>query len=244
IVKLRSGAMPPTNAARPDRAALMQLASWLETSIDAVASKTPNPGRPSVHRLNRAEYTNAIRDLLGLEIDGRALLPADDASYGFDNVADVLTLTPGLLDRYLLAAKKISRVAVGDRTLRASSETYKVPMALLQDDRMSEDLPFGSRGGVAVRHLFPVDGEYEIRLKLLRNSINLAYAIRGLDEDNTIDIHVDGARVKHMVVPSEKNAGNFGTSGARGSYNTNDLERSLQVRVPLKAGMHVIGISL
>ena len=244
ILKVRSGAMPPTNAARPDRASLVGLASWLETSLDRAAAAEPNPGRPVVHRLNRAEYTNAVRDLLGIEIDGRALLPADDASYGFDNIAAVLTVTQELLERYLLAAKKISRLAVGDPSIRANSETYKVPMALLQEDRMSEDLPFGSRGGLAVRHVFPVDGEYEIRLKLHRNSINLAYAIRGLDEDNLINVHVDGVRVRQFSIPALQSVGNplLGTRGQ--GYDANTMEQGLAVRVPVKAGSRVVGISL
>src|SRR5262249_1278417 len=148
---------------------------------DKQAQLSPNPGRPIVHRLNRAEYANAVRDLLGITVDVRAMLPPDDSSYGFDNVADVLSISPSLLDRYLMAARKISRVAFGDRPMRAEVASYKLSSSMLQDDRMSEDLPFGTRGGISVGHYFPVDGEYELRVFLQRSSINVGTLIRGLD---------------------------------------------------------------
>ncbi len=234
IRKVRAGAMPPANAPRPQQSDLAATADWLETSIDRDAAAAPNPGRPFVHRLNRAEYANAIRDLLGVEIDARALLPADDASYGFDNVADVLTVTPGLLERYLLAAKKISRLAVGDTSVRPSTETYKRPISLLQDERMSEALPFGSRGGIAVRHMFPVDGEYEVRLTLQRQSINISHAVRGMDEENIIHVLIDGVRVREFVIPVTK---------AREHYDAVQTpDGNLRVRVPVKAGARLIGV--
>ena len=147
VRKLDSGTMPPAGRPRPDKGARDAFVSWLEDTLDAEFADDPNPGRPAVHRLNRAEYANVIRDLLALEIDGRSLLPADDSGYGFDNIADVLRLSPGLLERYLTAATRISRQAIGDATIRPGVRTYQLPyLTLVQSGRMSEDLPFGSRG--------------------------------------------------------------------------------------------------
>src|SRR5262245_35010999 len=162
VKKLQGGVMPPPGSPRPDKDTYHSLIVAVENALDEAAATNPDPGRPAVHRLNRAEYTNAVRDLLALEIDGKALLPADNSGYGFDNVADVLTVSPGLLERYILAAKKISRTALGDPTMGAAITTYNIPyMTLNQDDRVSDTLPFGSRG-VAIDHYFPVDGEYEV----------------------------------------------------------------------------------
>ena len=164
--KLRTGLMPPFPRQRPDAQTYASLVSYFETALDRAAAANPNPGRPAVHRLNRAEYSNAIRDLLALEVDGRALLPPDESGYGFDNIGDVLSMSPGLLERYLLAAAKISRRAVGDPTLRPTTAIYKTSPLLSQGDRASEDLPFGSRGGLAARHHFPLDAEYVLKVKL------------------------------------------------------------------------------
>src|SRR5579872_3261622 len=188
VKKLQAGVMPPAGSPRPAKDVYQGLLTTLEHTLDQAAEAAPNPGRPAVHRLNRAEYTNAVRDLLALDIDGRALLPADNSGYGFDNVADVLTVSPGLLERYILAAKKISRLAIGDPKVGTAVATYDIPyMTLLQDDRVSDDLPFGSRG-VSVRHYFPTDGDYEIKLRLQRNSLNIGNEIRGLEVQNQIDV--------------------------------------------------------
>ena len=125
--KLRAGAMPPAGRARPDQASIQGLVNYLESSLDRAATAKPNPGRPTAHRLNRAEYVNVIRDLLGVEIDGAALLPADDAAYGFDNNADTLALSPALLERYLSAARKIGRLAIGDPTHSAGRRALLGP---------------------------------------------------------------------------------------------------------------------
>ena len=164
--KLRTGMMPPSPRPRPDAATYAALVTYLETSLDRAAEADPNPGRLAVQRLNRAEYANAVRDLLALEVDSQTLLPADESGYGFDNIGDVLTVSPGLLERYLLAAAKISRQAIGDPTLRPTTALYKTSPLLAQDGRVNEDLPFGSRGGLAVRHHFPLDAEYVIRVAL------------------------------------------------------------------------------
>jgi len=238
IKKLHSRVMPPANAPRPDPATYQALIAGLEKNLDKAAAVAPNAGRPSVHRLNRAEYTNAVRDLLALDIDGKALLPADNSGYGFDNVADVLTVSPGLLERYLLAAKKISRLAVGDGTMRPAATVYDIPyMTLVQDERMSEDLPFGSRGGVAIRHYFPLDGEYEIKIRLQRNSLNIGNEIRGLDVQNTIDVRLDGQRLKVFQLGGRK-------YGAFSYTETEDIEDAgLQLRFQAKAGTHVVGVA-
>ena len=195
--KLETGAMPPPGRPRPDAPTSRAFAAWLEGELDAAAAARPNPGRPTAHRLNRAEYANAIRDLLALEIDARAILPADDLSFGFDNNADILGLSPGLLERYMSAARKIARVAVGDPSIRPTLETYKVSPLVVQDDRMGEDLPFGSRGGIAFRHYFPLDADYSLRIRLQRDNI---YTIRGLAEPEQIDLRVDGVHAAEFTV--------------------------------------------
>ena len=158
--------MPPVGRPRPDAAAYTRFASRIEDELDRAAAAKPNPGRTaSFHRLNRVEYQNAVRDILGLDIDVASLLPGDDAAFGFDNIGEMLTVSPDLLDRYLSAANKITRLAVGDPSLQLGSATYQVSEYLLQDDRMSDDLPFGSRGGAAVRHYFPYTGEYVLKIR-------------------------------------------------------------------------------
>ena len=161
IRKLRGGLMPPAGRPRPDRATLDRVISTLEGSIDRAAAAAPDPGRRTLHRLNRTEYGNVIRDLLALEIDVASVLPPDDSSYGFDNIAEVLNVSPYLLERYLSAALKISRVALGDSSIAPTAATYSVAPDLSQDYHI-DGLPFGTRGGTVVRHTFPVDGEYDI----------------------------------------------------------------------------------
>ena len=170
VRKLRARAMPPAGRPRPDAAAYAALTSWLEAELDRAAPALAPAPRPfAVHRLNRVEYGNAVRDLLGVEVDTELLLPPDDDDEGFDNIADVLSVSPTLMERYLFAARRISQLAVGDPAVATASEIYRVPEALVQDERTSDDLPFGSRGGVAIRHYFPIDGEYSIRIRLQRS---------------------------------------------------------------------------
>jgi len=164
--KLRAQTMPPAGRPRPDHSTYTLLANYIEKSLDAEWNSHPNTGRTTLHRLNRSEYSNAVRDLLGLSIDGRALLPADESGYGFDNIGDVLSVSPGLLERYILAAAKISRWALGDPTLRPTTALYQTSPLLLQEGRVSDALPFGSRGGHSVDHYFPLDAEYIIRVRL------------------------------------------------------------------------------
>jgi hypothetical protein len=166
IRKLRTRSMPPTGVPRPDESTYTALVSHLESTLDRAAAAHPNPGRPAVHRLNRAEYANAIRDLLALEVDPAALLPPDDSVNGFDNNADMLSVSPALLERYLAAAATISAIAVGSPNIAASSETYRIRGDASQTGR-NEALPPGTRGGLMARHTFPLDGEYVIKIKLL-----------------------------------------------------------------------------
>ena len=150
---------------------------------------------------NRFEYANAMRDLLALEIDGDAMLPDDESSYGFDNNASVLSLTPALLERYLLAARKIGRLALGDPTMRPAAATYRMPLHKVQDYREGEDLSFGTRGGSAIRHVFPLDGEYVLKIGLRRDWSSPQ--IRGLEKREQIDVRLDGVRVKLFEIGGE-----------------------------------------
>jgi hypothetical protein len=160
VRKIRTGMMPPSGARRPERAALDSFASDLEGRLDKAVVAGTNLDAPALHRLNRTEYANAIRDLLALDVDARTLLPADASSEGFDNIADALSVSPSLIESYVSAALKISRRAVGDRTLTPSQITYPAPGGLVQDKHI-EGLPLGTRGGLLVRHTFPLDAEYE-----------------------------------------------------------------------------------
>ena len=228
VRKLRTGLMPPDGRPRPDAATYTSLVSYLEAALDQASAAAPNPGWPAeVHRLNRAEYTNAIRDLLGLEVDGRALLPADDAGYGFDNIGDVLTVSPGLMSRYMSAAAKISRRGVGDPTLRPVMTMYKTSPLLLQEGRMSEDLPFGSRGGLATRHHFPLDGEYEFKISLER-PLNQPVSGKG----HKLEFRMDHGLVELF---DDLDEGRAGTGAGVGGF--------LEVRVPVKAGTRLVSAS-
>ena len=235
LQKLQTQAMPPPGRPRPDQAAHDGFASWLERALDRAAAADPNPGRPTIHRLNRLEYTNAIRDLLDLEIDPQALLPSDDLAYGFDNNADILTVAPGLLERYMSAARKISRLAVGDPSIEPDVVRYAMSSLQVQDDRMSEELPFGSRGGTAIRHHFPLDGEYVLRIRLQRTGTG---TIRGRREPQEIDVRLDGVRL--ALLPVGRWPADRGSEAAPRAENGDD---ALVVRVPVSAGTRVVSVS-
>lgn len=231
---LRARTMPPAGAPRPDEATYDVLVKAIEGERDRLVDAKPVPGRPTLHRLNRVEYANAVRDLLALDIDVSELLPADDAGYGFDNIGDVLTVSPTLMERYLLAASKISRQAVGDTTMPPSYQTYTIPHGLKQDDRMSEDLPLGSRGGTSIEHRFPVDGEYEILVDLQRGRND---EILGTGRERNLDLRLDDQRVKLFTLPASR--------GRRADINTGvrkgaEPEANLKIRLPVKAGTHTI----
>jgi mono/diheme cytochrome c family protein len=237
VQKLRLREMPPSGMPRPDAAAYDSMVTYLETALDRAAEAHPDPGRPVIHRLNRAEYTNAIRDILALDVDGTALLPPDDSGYGFDNIGDVLSVSPLLLERYLSAASRISRLAVGDPSIGTTSVEYDVPHNMVQEDRESEDLPFGSRGGIAVHHDFPLDAEYAIHVRLQRGKFD--GEILGLDRPHQLDIRLDGTRLKLFTV-----GGNAKQSqGENKSAKIGAADDSLMVRFPAKAGPHLIAVS-
>ncbi len=224
--KLRNREMPPAGMPRPDAATYDALVRYIETGRDRLAEAKPNPGRPTLHRLNRTEYGNAVRDLLALEIDVAELLPADDIGYGFDNIGDVLQVSPVLLERYLSAARKISRAAVGDTTIPVSYQTYTVPHGLIQTDRLSEDAPVGSRGGTIVRHLFPVDGEYEISLTVQRNRDD---EYLGLERERKLDLRLDDQRLQLFTIAANPKKVVLGGGTPPDAH--------LKIRVPVKAGM-------
>ncbi|HJT88017.1 MAG TPA: DUF1592 domain-containing protein, partial [Bryobacteraceae bacterium] len=233
IRKLRVGAMPPQGMPRPEPAALDGLASFLETALDRAYAAKPNPGRASMHRLNRAEYANAIHDLLALDIDATQLLPPDDESSGFDNIADVLKVSPSLMERYLSASWNISRLAVGDSRISPSTATYRARPDLSQDQHI-DGLPLGTRGGMLVRHDFPLDGQYVIRVRLWRNTFDL---MRGMEDPHQIEISLDGVRLALVTagghedfIAMAKNPGAFGAT----------LDQRLTVKVPVKAGTHAV----
>ena len=234
IRKLRAGAMPPAGMPRPDAAAHDALVSFLETTLDRAAASRPHPGRPSPHRLNRAEYANAIRDLLALEVDPATLLPPDDSADGFDNNADVLSVSPVLLERYLSAAATISALAVGDPKIIAGSETYRIRGDASQTGQ-DEALPPGTRGGLMALHTFPLDGEYVIKVKLLE--INLG-SIRGLEYEHQLEVMVDGERVLLAPVGGPED---YTQSSLNATNVVNSLAERLQVRVKVKAGQRPVG---
>jgi mono/diheme cytochrome c family protein len=163
VRKLRTGMMPPAGAPKPTDAAREAFTATLEGTLDRVAAQRLDPGAPALHRLNRAEYANAVRDLLALDLDVSALLPPDDSAAGFDNIADVLTMSPALIEGYVAAAAKISRLAVGDPSIGLDRTVYRIPGDISQEEHV-EGLPFGTRGGVVVRHLFPLDAEYDLQV--------------------------------------------------------------------------------
>ena len=246
IGKLRTRAMPPAGMPRPDETIYDTFATYLETTLDRDAEANPNPGRPVIHRLNRAEYTNASRDLLAIDINGRSLLPGDDsAGYGFDNIGENLTVSPALLERYLSAAEKISRLAVGDLSMPPVLEIYNVPQRLGQEDRTSKDLPFGSRGGIAFRHSFPLDGEYIIKIRLQRSAANDG-TIVGITESKLIDVRLDGSRIMLFTVGG-KRKGKSGGGQYIGDPEQEKYERTadddLEVRFSAKAGPHLVGVT-
>jgi hypothetical protein len=192
IRKLRAGMMPPSFAPQPDPAEIANLARELETRIDEAAARHPNPGRRVFQRLNRAEYGRAVEDLLAIDVDVSAFLPPDTVSHGFDNVADVQTMSATLMEGYLRAASKISRLAVGDPAIGATEATYKVPRNASQMERV-EGAPFGTRGGISLVHLFPADGEYVFKMQLHGSPTGQLYG--AAEKGEQIEVSLNGVRV-------------------------------------------------
>jgi mono/diheme cytochrome c family protein len=247
IRKLRLRTMPPAGVPRPDVSTYDSVAGWLENEIDQSAIARPNPGRTETfHRLNRTEYHNAIRDLLEVDIDVTSMLPSDDAIDGFDNVGDVLTVSPALLEGYMTAAKRISRLAVGFPLPTPTLKTYSTER-IVQDGQASEDLPLGSRGGFAVSHYFPADGEYAIKLTLQRTFYDY---IRGIGRAHLLDVRVDGALVKRFSIGGHA-PGQPAPAGWTGNISGDaewenyllHADTGLVVRVPVRAGTRKVGVS-
>jgi hypothetical protein len=225
--KLRNRDMPPAGMPRPEGAVYDAMVKAIEGERDRVALVKPDPGHPTLHRLNRTEYANAIHDLLALDVDVSEMLPADDTGYGFDNIGDVLQVSPVLMERYLSAASKLSRLAVGDTAVPVTYQTYGVPHALNQNERMSE-MPLGSRGGSAAEHFFPVDGEYEIAVTLQRGR---AEDVLGTGRERKLDLRLDGERLELFTIP-------FDTKARTKSGTVEEVDANLKVRIPVKAGVH------
>ena len=248
VNKLRVGVMPPPNYPRPDKLSYDGFRSWLENELDQVAAARVNPGRTQAfHRLNQTEYKNSVRDLLGLNIDVAGLIPADSPDqYGFDNNADVLALSPALVERYVSAAHKVAELAVGATPRGASIKSYEVPLNLIQDDRLSEELPFGSRGGTAIEHSFPVDGEYRITVKLQTNYVDF---VRGYDARHELEISLDGELIDSATfggdapgVPAPYSyAGNIRGSDDWEAFMMAFADKGFEIVLPVLAGPRIIG---
>jgi len=227
--KLHGGMMPPQGMPRPDEATVDKFTGWLETSLDRAAATHPEPGRSTLHRLNRTEYGNAIHDLLDLDIDAASFLPADDEANGFDNIADVLRFSPSLLEQYLSASDKIASLAVGDPSITPISLVFQAPPDLDQE-RHIEGLPLGTRGGIQVRYNFPLDGEYDFRVFLLQNIVGY---VPGLEYAHQLEISIDGNRVFLAQVGGEEDNK---MSDANLGVAKDTLDARLRTRIPVKAG--------
>jgi hypothetical protein len=231
VRKVRTRAMPPQGMPRPDAATVASLTSWLTGELDR-AAVAPNPGRPLLRRLNRAEYGNVVRDLLALDVDVRSLLPADDSAFGFDNNADLLVVSPSLLERYLSAADRVSALAVGDPSTPPGSETYYTRGDQSQSQQL-EGLPLGTVGGIGVRHMFPLDGEYQFQVALVRTNLE---ATRGLEQEHQLEIAIDGERVFLGAIGGDAEAGQTGPINEK----SDATDARLRVRVKVKAGPRVV----
>jgi hypothetical protein len=254
IAKLRAGSMPPPGLPRPDAPTYRAVAGSLEREIDRAWAAKPIPGRSNmVHRLNRAEYQNAIRDLFALDFEAKSLLPGDEtADASFDNFADALSISTAHVERYLSVARQVTRLAVGLPPSGPSLHRFEIPLHVLQDDRQSEDLPLGSRGGIAVRYNFPVTGEYFIKVRLQRQYQDY---LKGMGWPQQLDVRLDGKLLKRFTVgggargrPAAASYAGDGEPGFAGDpewekYMQVEGDAALEVRVPVEAGSRVVGVT-
>jgi Protein of unknown function (DUF1592)/Protein of unknown function (DUF1588)/Protein of unknown function (DUF1585)/Protein of unknown function (DUF1587)/Protein of unknown function (DUF1595)/Planctomycete cytochrome C len=254
IGKLRSASMPPLGSPKPDASTYAAVAGALENGIDRAWAAKPNPGRiGAVHRLNRAEYNNAIRDLFALDLDVKPLLPGDDTADGsFDNFADSLSISTAHLERYMSVARQVTRLATGLPPDQPDLERFEIPLHISQDDRQSEDLPFGSRGGIAIHYNFPVDGEYLIRVRLQRQYQDY---LKGMGWPQQMDVRLDGKLLKRFTVggagKGRAAAASYAGDGEPGfagdpeweTYMQLTGDAGLEVRIPVQAGSRVVGVS-
>ena len=236
VRKLRARLMPPPGAPRPGETAYHELASWLETQLDSAAKRNPFAGRPLLHRLNRSEYANAIRDLVALESDVTSLLPPDDAAFGFDNISDVLGVSPSLQERYLAAALKIGALAVGDPAIAPGSDTWRIPQDLSQNQHI-DGMPLGTVGGLRVRYNFPLDGEYTFQAKLYRTNLNI---VRGLEAPHQVEFAVDGRRILLTTVGGKDD---LAAMFQKPTETGDAADARLRARVPVTAGPHDVTIA-
>ncbi len=249
ITKLSLRAMPPVGMPRPDEAFYQAFLSHLKTGLNKVSEQNPNPGREiATHRLNRTEYTNAVRDLMGVDFDGAAMLPPDNSG-GFDNLGDLLTVSQVLLEKYMAAARMVTRLAIGDPNTEVDSHQYIVDPRLLQDERMSEDLPFGSRGGLAVDHRFPVDGIYELQVSMQKLGVGSGM-IAGLAKPNRLDFRVNGKRIELLTIGGDNVGIGLGREGSdtlppdpAQSIYERTADQALKVRFPMSAGSHKVQVA-
>jgi hypothetical protein len=227
VRKLRSRYMPPAGLPRPDEKTYDAVVASLESALDRASAERPNPGRTDTfRRLNRTEYRNAIRDLLALDVDVISLLPSDETALGFDNIT-VGELSPTLLDRYLAAAQRISRLAIGSPVRSPGGDTFTLPPDLTQESDVDE-LPFGTRGGAAVHYTFPLDAEYEIQVRLARDRDS---HVEGLNDPHKLELTLDGKRIQlfSLQPPPRELTDHYA------------LDKDLHVRIPVKAGPHMLG---
>jgi len=248
LLKLKTRSMPPVGMPRPDENFYVSFSTHLAMQLDELAALNPNPGRTvTSHRLNRTEYTNVVRDLLGVTIDGASMLPPDNSG-GFDNLGDLLSVSPVLMEKYMSVAREVSRLAVGDTTIAANSQVYTISPFVVQNDRMSEDLPFGTRGGIAINHRFPLDGEYEISIRLLRTDDN--GLIIGLGKPHYLDVLVDGKRIELLTIGGDNVGLALGPKtddGIPPDFRQAQYERTadagLKVRFTAKAGERLVQVA-
>lgn len=233
VRKLRSGMMPPQGSPRPDDLTRASLVSWLTTELDRAAAANPNPGRPLLPRLNRTQYATVIRDLLALNVDPAMLLPPDDAAYGFDNIGDVLGVSPVLLERYMDAAGKVSALAVGDPDVGPSSETFRIRQDASQDIHL-EGMPIGTIGGILAKVTLPLDGFYDLTVRMFRTNLGVT---RGLEYEHQIEYTVDGTRVHLFRMGGEAD---FKANLVNMTKLGDEIDERGHIRVQLKAGPHVI----
>ncbi|MES2624689.1 MAG: DUF1592 domain-containing protein [Pseudomonadota bacterium] len=234
--KFRGNMMPPKGNDRPNDNEKAKFVSWLQGSLDSAILAHPNPGKSSLHRLNRTEYGNAIRDLLGLQVDISEFLPADDEGYGFDNIADVLRTSPSLLEQYLQASRKITELAIGDPNIAPISKVYKVTPDLPQAQHIP-GLPLGTRGGILIEHNFPLDAEYDINSVLTRSIVGYTF---GLEWPHQFEISVDGEQVFVAQVGGEED--NL-RSDQNMSAAADLIDARLKTRIPVTAGHHQVAVT-
>jgi Protein of unknown function (DUF1592)/Protein of unknown function (DUF1588)/Protein of unknown function (DUF1587)/Protein of unknown function (DUF1585)/Protein of unknown function (DUF1595) len=231
VRKVRGGLMPPAGARQPDAPTRDAFVTSIEAELDRAWAAHPNPGRPLLRRLNRAEYANAVRDLVALDVDVAALLPPDDSAYGFDNISDALNVSPSLQERYLAAAEKIGELAIGDPEAGTLSDTYHVRGDVSQNQHL-DGMPLGTLGGTRVTHFFPRDGEYVIQTRLFRTNFDNP---RGIEYPHEFELTLDGERVHHATIGG---AADLSAAFALPKETADAIDERLAVRIRVRAGPH------